>query len=170
LKGRKRGENSERANFYKASVRTVNLLEDHEMNASKLIDGLVENLPDWRGATLKNIRRIIQDADPEVVEEWKWMGTPVWSHNGIVCIANAFKDKVKLTFYNGASLQDPDRLFNNELEGKKWRSIDFYRDDKIKEDSLRILVRSAVAFNQSKVKPTNKSRGNMQNKPTKRAL
>jgi hypothetical protein len=170
LKGGKRGENSERANFYKASVRTVNLLEDHEMNASKLIDGLVENLPDWQGATFKNIRRIIQDADPEVVEEWKWMGTPVWSHNGIVCIANAFKDKVKLTFYNGASLQDPDRLFNNELEGKKWRSIDFYRDDKIKEDSLRILVRSAVAFNQSKVKPTNKSRGNMQNKPTKRAL
>jgi hypothetical protein len=100
----------------------------------------------------------------------EWMGTPVWSHNGIVCIANAFKDKVKLTFYNGASLQDPDRLFNNELEGKKWRSIDFYRDDKIKEDSLRILVRSAVAFNQSKVKPTNKSRGTMQNKPTKRAL
>jgi hypothetical protein len=140
------------------------------MNANKLIDGLVENLPDWRGATFKNIRRIIQDADPEVVEEWKWMGTPVWSHNGIVCIANAFKDKVKLTFYNGASLQDPDRLFNNELEGKKWQSIDFYRDDKIKEDSLRILVRSAVAFNQSKVKPTNKSRGNMQNKPAKRAL
>jgi hypothetical protein len=142
-------------------------MEDDEMNASELIDGLVENLHDWRGATLKDIRRIIQDADPEVVEELKWRGTPIWSHDGIVCLAKTFKDKVKLTFYDGASLQDPDRIFNNELEGKKWRAIDFYRDDKIKEDSLKLLVRSAVVFNQSKVKPTNKSRGNMQNRPTK---
>jgi hypothetical protein len=142
-------------------------MEDDEMNASELIDGLVETLHDWRGATLKDIRRIIQDADSEVVEELKWRGTPVWSHNGIVCLAKAFKDKVKLTFYDGASLQDPDRLFNSELEGKKWRAIDLYRDDKIKEDSLKLLVRSAVVFNQSKVKPTNKSRGDMQNKPTK---
>ena len=136
------------------------------MNANELIDVMVENLQDWRGDTFKNIRRIIHDADPEIIEEWKWTGTPVWSHNGILCLANAFKDKVKLTFNDGASLQDPGRLFNNGLEGKKWRSIDFYRDDIVTEDALRGLVRCAVMFNQSKVKPTKKSLGNMQNKPT----
>ena len=89
------------------------------MNESELIDDLIANLTDWRGTTLAHIRRIIHDADPEIVEEWKWRGTPVWSHDGIVCLAKAFKDKVKLTFYPGAHLADPDKLFNNGLEGKQ---------------------------------------------------
>jgi hypothetical protein len=134
------------------------ILRMHKMKAAELIDDLIANLKDWRGDTFASIRRIIHDADPEVVEEWKWMGTPVWSHNGIVCVANAFKDKVKLTFYDGASLPDPDKLFNNGLAGKKWRTIDLYKDDNINENSLKILVRSAVAFNQAKVKPGDKTR------------
>ncbi len=122
------------------------------MNASELINDLIANLSDWRGKTFSKIREIILDADPEIIEEWKWMGTPVWSHDGLVCLANAFKDKVKLTFPEGASLADPDKLFNNGLEGKKWRTIDFYKDDKINEASLTILVRSAIDHNQAKAK------------------
>jgi hypothetical protein len=128
------------------------------MNASDLIDDLIAKLTDWRGVTFTNIRKIIRDADPEIVEEWKWMGTPVWSHDGIVCIANAFKDKVKLTFYDGASLPDPDKLFNNGLEGKKWRTIDFYKDDKINGRSLAILVQSAVNHNHYKAETAIKTR------------
>jgi hypothetical protein len=123
------------------------------MNASDLIDDYIAKLTDWRGKTLSNIRKIIHDADPDVVEEWKWMGSPVWSHDGIICVANAFKDKLKLTFYEGASLPDTNKLFNNGLEGKKWRSIDVFKDDKIDEISLKNLVSSAVAFNQAKVSP-----------------
>ena len=123
------------------------------MNATELIDDLIAKLTDWRGATFANLRKIIHEADAEIVEEWKWMGTPVFSHNGIVCVANAFKDKVKLTFYEGASLQDPDKLFNNGLEGKKWRTIDLYKDDKINESSLKALVRAAVDHNRAKAKP-----------------
>ena len=137
------------------------------MNATELIDDLISKLTDWRGATFAHIRRIIHDADPEVVEEWKWMGTPVWSHSGIICIANAFKYKVKLTFSEGASLPDPDKLFNNGLDGKEWRSIDLYKDDKINENSLKDLVGSAVSFNQAKGNPANKPRGNMQKKSSK---
>jgi hypothetical protein len=122
------------------------------MNASELIDNLVAGLTDWRGKTFADIRRIIREADPEIVEEWKWMGTPVWSHGGIVCIANAFKDKVKLTFYEGATIADPDNLYNNGLAGKKWRTIDYFKDDKIKERELKNLVRSAVDYNLAKVK------------------
>ena len=129
------------------------------MNASDLIDDLIARLTDWRGVTFTNIRKIVRDADPEIVEEWKWMGTPVWSHDGIVCVANAFKDKVKLTFYEGASLPDPDKLFNNGLEGKKWRTIDFYKDDKVNESSLAILVHSAVNHNHAKVKTKIKAHG-----------
>jgi len=120
------------------------------MNASELIDDLITNLTDWRGETFASIRRIIRDADPAIIEEWKWMGTPVWSRDGIVCIANAFKDKVKVTFYSGASLADPDKLFNNGLDGKQWRTIDMDKDYKIDENSLRLLVRSAVDFNRAK--------------------
>ena len=140
------------------------------MQPSELIDGLVANLTDWRGTTFANIRKIIRDADPEIVEEWKWMGTPVWSHDGIVCVANAFKDKVKLTFYEGASLPDPDKLFNNGLEGKKWRTIDFFKDDKINGRSLTILVQAAVNHNHSKAKTAIKTRGTrstVKNKPAK---
>jgi hypothetical protein len=120
------------------------------MKPNKQIDKLITELTDWRGKTFANIRRIILEADPEIVEEWKWMGTPVWSHSGIVCIANAFKDKVKLTFYEGASIADPDKLYNNGLEGKKWRTIDYFKDDRIKERELKDLVRSAVAYNLDK--------------------
>ncbi len=128
------------------------------MNASELIDGLIANLTDWRGTTFIKIRRIIHEADPEIVEELKWRGTPVWSHDGIVCLAKAFKDKVKLTFYDGAHLADPDKLFNNELEGKQWRAIDIYKDDKINESSLKILIHAAVEYNHSKVKVAAKPR------------
>ena len=128
------------------------------MQASELIDDLVAKLTDWRGTMLANIRGIIHDADPEIIEEWKWRGTPVWSHHGIVCVANAFKDKVKLTFYQGAHLADPDKLFNNGLEGKQWRTIDIYKDDKINESSLKTLINSAVDHNRAKVKTANKPR------------
>ena len=129
------------------------------MNATELIDDLVANLTDWRGTTFANIRSIIHDADPEIIEEWKWRGTPVWSHGGIVCVAKAFKDKVKLTFFRGASLADPEKLFNNELEGNQWRALDIYKDDKINENSLKILIRSAVDYNITKVKTGNKPSG-----------
>jgi hypothetical protein len=138
------------------------------MQPSELIDDLVANLTDWRGTALANIRRIIHEADPEIVEEWKWMGAPVWSHNGIVCVANAFKDKVKLTFYEGAHLADADKLFNSGLEGKQWRTIDIYRDDKINEGSLKALIKAAVDRNTAKLKTTNKSsgtRGGLKKKP-----
>jgi len=120
------------------------------MKPNKQIDLLIARLNDWRGKTFAGIRRNILEADHEIIEEWKWMGTPVWSHGGIVCIANAFKDKVKLTFYEGASIADPDKLYNNGLEGKKWRTIDYFKDDKIKERELKDLVRSAVAYNLAK--------------------
>ena len=120
------------------------------MKPNEHIDKLIATLTDWRGKTFADIRKIILEADPEIVEEWKWMGTPVWSHGGIVCVANAFKDKVKLTFYEGASIADPDKLYNNGLEGKKWRTIDYFKDDKIKERELNDLVRSAVAHNLAK--------------------
>ncbi len=117
------------------------------VEASRLIDNMVAELPDWRGKTFADIRRIIHEADPEIVEEWKWRGTPVWSHNGIVCVAKAFKDKVKLTFYQGANIPDPDKLYNNELAGNQWRAIDFFQDNNVKERELKNLVRAAVNFN-----------------------
>jgi hypothetical protein len=125
---------------------------DIAMQPGKLIDDYVASLTDWRGTTMANIRRIIHEADPEIIEEWKWRGTPVWSHDGTVCLARAFKDKVKLTFYSGAQLADPDKLFNNELEGKQWRAIDIYRDDKINEGSLKTLIKAAVDYNTAKLK------------------
>ena len=140
------------------------------MNASEQIDELIAKLSDWRGTTFANIRKIIKDADPKIVEEWKWMGTPAWYHDGLVCLANAFKDKVKLTFLNGASLPDPDRLFNNGLEGKQWRTIDIYKDDRINEISLKTLIQAAVDYNHAKVKTANKppaTRGNAPKKPAK---
>ena len=140
------------------------------MNASEQIDEYIAKLSDWRGTILANIRKIVKDADSDIVEEWKWMGTPVWSHDGIVCLANAFKDKVKLTFLNGASLPDPDRLFNNGLEGKQWRTIDFHKGDKINEISLKALIQAAVDYNHAKVKTANKpaaKRGNTSKKPAK---
>ena len=143
------------------------------MNASELIDDLIANLTDWRGTTFASIRRIIHEADSDIIEEWKWMGTPVWSHDGIVCNANAFKDKVKLTFLQGASLVDPDKLFNNGLTGKQWRAIDIYKDDKINERSLKVLIHDAVGYNHSRVQSTNRphaTRGNPKKKPEKKIL
>ena len=140
------------------------------MSANQHIDDLVAGLADWRGATLANVRRIIHEADPEIVEECKWIGSPVWSPNGTVCLGNAFKDKVKLTFPQGAQLADADKLFNNGLEGKQWRSIDIYAGDKIDENSLKMLIRSAVDYNSARVKTGNKpggTRGAEKKKPTK---
>ena len=123
-----------------------------EINPSKLIDDLIDGLTDWRGKTFANIRKIIHEADPTVVEEWKWMGTPTWSHDGIFAVANPHKGKVKLTFSHGADLPDPTKFFNNGLEGNQWRATDFYEGDKIDERALRALVKAAIAYNGSKLK------------------
>jgi len=122
------------------------------MNPSQRIDELVADLIDWRGETLASIRKSILEADREIIEEWKWMGSPVWSRDGMIAVGNAHKDKVKLTFSNGASLPDPDKLFNAGLEGNKWRAIDFFEGDKINGRALKNLVRAAVAYNQDKLK------------------
>ena len=120
------------------------------MNPSERIDQLFAELTDWRGETFASIRRSILEADREIIEEWKWMGSPVWSHNGIIAVGNAHKGKVKLTFSHGASLPDPDRLFNAGLEGGTWRAIDFFEGDKINERALKTLVHAAVDYNQIK--------------------
>ena len=122
------------------------------MNASKQIDEKIEELGDWRGTTLGKVRAIIKDADPDVVEEWKWAkatspGTPVWSHNGGICTGETYKNAVKLTFFKGADLNDPSGLFNSSLDGKVRRAIDIKENDKIDEGALKKLVREAVALN-----------------------
>src|SRR6516225_3306869 len=122
------------------------------MNPSQRIDGLIADLTDWRGEPLASIRKSILEADREIIEEWKWMGSPVWSRDGMIAVGNAHKDKVKLTFSNGASLPDPDKLFNAGFEGNKWRAIDFFEGDTINERALKSLVRAAVGYNQSKLK------------------
>jgi hypothetical protein len=126
------------------------------MNPTERIDLLIEALKDWRGKTLASIRKSILEADREIVEEWKWMGSPVWSRGGIIAVGNAHKDKVKLTFAHGASLPDPDKLFNAGLAGNKWRAIDLFEGDKINARALKNLIRAAVALNlkaKSKPKP-----------------
>jgi hypothetical protein len=122
------------------------------MNPSERIDELIAKLTDWRGKTLAGIRKTILEADREIIEEWKWMGSPVWSHDGIIAVTTALKDKVKLTFSHGASLPDPDKLFNAALEGNTWRAIDFFEGDKINERALKNLVRAAVDYNRIKLK------------------
>jgi hypothetical protein len=122
------------------------------MNPSERIDEMIAGLDDWRGKTFAGIRKIFLAADPEISEEWKWMGSPVWSLCGIIAVANAHKDKVKVTFDYGARLADPDKLFNAGLEGNQRRAIDFFEGDKINERALKSLVRAAIAFNQSKKK------------------
>ena len=122
------------------------------MNPSERIDELIAGLPDWRGKMLAGIRKNILEADREIVEEWKWMGSPVWSRDGMIAVGNAHKDKVKLTFSHGASLPDPDRLFNAGLDGKVWRAIDLFEGDKINARALRNLVRAAIEYNQAKLK------------------
>jgi hypothetical protein len=118
-------------------------------SASQLIDARIKELGDWRGEMLARLRMLIKQADPEVVEEWKWRGVPVWSHAGIICTGEAYKNAVKMTFAKGASLEDPSRLFNSSLEGNTRRAIDFHEGDKIDEKALKALIRAAVALNTS---------------------
>jgi hypothetical protein len=122
------------------------------MNPSERIDQLIAQLTDWRGKTLASLRKIILAADPEIIEEWKWMGSPVWSRDGMIAVGNAHKDKVKVTFSNGARLSDPDKLFNAGLGGNAWRAIDLFEGDKINDRALKNLVRAAVEYNQIKLK------------------
>jgi hypothetical protein len=125
-------------------------------NPTELIDDLITKTPDWRGATLAKLRKIIHDADPEITEDVKWrrpsnpMGAPVWEHNGIVCFGLILKERVRLTMYAGASLPDPHKLFNAMLEGNKARAIDIYEGDKLNETALKALIRSGVAYNLAK--------------------
>ena len=115
--------------------------------ASALIDARIAELGDWRGEMLARVRRIVREADPEIVEEWKWMGTPVWSHGGIVCTGETYKKVVKMTFHKGASLADPAGLFNSSLDGNARRAIDIHEGEEVKEEALQELVRAAVALN-----------------------
>ena len=119
---------------------------------SRLIDARIKELDDWRGKTLAHVRALIKQADPEVVEEWKWRGVPVWEHDGIICTGETYKSVVKLTFAKGASLKDPSGLFNSSLEGNVRRAIDIRDGDKIKEKALKTLIRAAVALNGSRAR------------------
>jgi hypothetical protein len=124
---------------------------------SKLIDARIKDLGDWRGSTLSRIRTVIKQADPEVVEEWKWVkptspGVPVWSHDGLICTGEVYKDKVKMTFAKGASLEDPSGLFNSSLDGNTRRAIDFHEGDNVDEKALKALIRAAVTLNRSKAR------------------
>jgi hypothetical protein len=122
------------------------------MNPSERIDQLIAGITDWRGKTIASVRKCILGADREIIEEWKWMGSPVWSRDGIIAVANAHKGKVKLTFMYGAKLPDPDKLFNAGLEGNARRAIDFLEGDKINERALKTLIRAAIDYNQSRLK------------------
>ena len=116
---------------------------------SRLIDARIAELDDWRGQTLAHIRKLIKEADPDVVEDWKWRGVPVWYHDGMICTGEAYKNVVKMTFAKGASLDDPSGLFNSSLDGKTRRAIDIHEDDEINEKALKALIRAAVALNTS---------------------
>ena len=124
------------------------------MNPSENIDRLIARLTDWRGKTFATIRKSILEADRGIIEEWKWMGSPVWSHEGMIAVANAHKEKVKLTFSHGAKLADPDKLFNAGLGGNLWRAIDFFEGDKVNARALKNIVRAAVDYNHKKLKKT----------------
>jgi len=119
---------------------------------SRLIDARIKELGDWRGEMLARVRALIKEADPEVVEEWKWRGVPVWSHDGIICTGETYKSVVKLTFAKGAALTDPSRLFNSSLEGNVRRAIDLREGEKLNEKALKTLIRAAVTLNKSKAK------------------
>lgn len=122
------------------------------MTPSQRIDQLIEGITDWRGKTFAGVRKTILESDREIIEEWKWMGSPVWSRDGIIAVANAHKGKVKLTFMYGAKLADPDKLFNAGLEGNARRAIDFLEGDKINAKALKELIRAAIEYNQSRMK------------------
>jgi len=136
-------------------------------SASALIDARIEELNDWRGAMLAKVRAVILAADPEIIEEWKWMGTPVWSHAGIICTGETYKSVVKMTFAKGASLPDPAGLFNSSLDGNVRRAIDIHQGENFNEAALKELIRAAVALNlQSKPKPKPKS----ESRPAKKSV
>jgi len=122
------------------------------MNPSERIDELIEGIADWRSKTLADVRKAILDADKAIVEDWKWMGSPSWYRDGIIAVANAHKEKVKITFSHGAKLDDPDKLFNNGLGGSTWRAIDLLEGDKVNKAALKKLVKAAIAYNQAKLK------------------
>jgi hypothetical protein len=124
------------------------------MNPSEQIDRLIAGLTDWRGQTFAKVRKVILEADREIVEEWKWMGSPVWSCGGIIAVANAHQGKVKLTFDHGARLPDPEKLFNAGLEGNQRRAIDFFQGDRINERALKDLVRAAIDYNKTRKSKT----------------
>ena len=128
------------------------------MTPSAKIDTLIAGIEDWRGKTFAAVRKAILSADPEIVEEWKWRGTPVWEKGGIIAVANPHKDKVKLTFFQGAQLKDPKKLFNNGLDGNKWRAIDYLEGDRVDAAGLKALVKAAIAFNEAKAKQPAKSK------------
>lgn len=125
---------------------------------SQLIDGRIKELEDWRGQMLGEVRAIIKAADPDVVEEWKWRGVPVWENNGIICTGETYKAVVKLTFAKGAALPDPSQLFNSSLDGNVRRAIDFSEGDKVNTKALTTLIRAAVALNKSKAKPVKRAK------------
>jgi len=124
-----------------------------DKSPSQLIDARIKELGDWRGEMLGRLRRLVKEADPEVVEEWKWRGVPVWSHAGLICTGETYKSVVKMTFAKGAALKDPSALFNSSLEGNTRRAIDFHEGAKINETALKALIRAAVTLNKSKQKP-----------------
>jgi len=137
--------------------------------ASGLIDERIKELGDWRGKTLAKVRQLIHQADPEIMEEWKWMGTPVFSHSGIVCTGETYKSVVKLTFAKGAALKDPSSLFNSSLEGNIRRAIDIHEGEKVNEAALKSLIRAAVALNlESKSKPKSKLKSKSKSKSKSR--
>ena len=123
-----------------------------EKSPSQLIDARIKELDDWRGETLSHLRTLVKEADPEVIEEWKWRGVPVWSHDGLICTGETYKNIVKMTFAKGAALKDPSGLFNASLEGNTRRAIDFHEGTKINEEALKALIRAAVTLNKSKQK------------------
>ena len=128
------------------------MTKSKDKSPSQLIDARIKELADWRGRMLGRLRALIKEADPEVVEEWKWRGVPVWSHDGLICTGETYKNVVKMTFAKGATLEDPSHLFNASLEGNTRRAIDFHEDDKIDGKALKGLIRAAVTLNKSKRK------------------
>ncbi|RXH25899.1 MULTISPECIES: DUF1801 domain-containing protein [Bradyrhizobium] len=134
------------------AAKTSSAKETGAASASKLIDGRIKELADWRGQMLARIRALIKQADPDVVEEWKWRGVPVWEHDGIICTGETYKEVVKLTFAKGAALDDPSGLFNSSLDGNVRRAIDIREGEKIDEKALKALIRAAVELNASKAK------------------
>lgn len=141
------------------TAKKVGATEANEASPSKLIDGRIKELGDWRGDMLKRIRALMREADPDVVEAWKWRGVPVWEHDGIICTGETYKEVVKLTFAKGAALDDPSGLFNSSLDGNVRRAIDIREGEKINEKALKALIRAAVELNASKAKKAAKRPG-----------